>query len=389
MWTSPPPRTPPDQPASRRRTARAVVTHRHAVIVRHAVAIVVAVAPACSASRRVSGPTPREMSEACAAAPPLPPSPESAQREPKRLWPDLDAGQSDPNEQAQREPLLPVAMSSSSPVTPSPSSSSSLGCDLHISNFACGCVEPRGVVRVTWQRASVICSAAKIALRAYFVEADWPLNKALPRGAEFACGPLGDIVRQYCLEKSQVARQLLNYKKGRYLNTQVSILLNQSDLDERIREGMAMSTPRFVSSTLLRICDPEPSSYGSDFSNLCVVMSSLQSTARTYVWLLASCPDDACFCLLVGVVENWIQGMAEKFPKTAAEVSNAQLNFERVKGLKMRTFLADFMKDYNTTGLPSFSGYMWHHFRAVGCISPSCSFSCMVRCNMRQREAAH
>ena len=45
--------------------------------------------------------------------------------------------------------------------------------------------------------------------------------------------------------------------------------------------------------------------------------------------------------------------MAEKFPKTAAGVSNAQLNFERVKELKMRTFLADFMKDYNSTGLPS------------------------------------
>jgi hypothetical protein len=82
-------------------------------------------------------------------------------------------------------------------------------------------------------------------------------------------------------------------------------------------------------------------------------MSSLPSTARTYVWLLASSPDDACFCLLVGVVENWIQGMAEKFPKTADGVSNSQLNFERAKELKMRTFLADFMKDYNSTGLPS------------------------------------
>ena len=92
----------------------------------------------------------------------------------------------------------------------------------------------------TSKRASVISSAAKISLRAFFEEADWPLNKALPRGAEFACGPLGDIVRQYCLEKSQVARQLLNYKKGRYLNTQVSILLNPSDLVERLREGMAM-----------------------------------------------------------------------------------------------------------------------------------------------------
>ena len=64
---------------------------------------------------------------------------------------------------------------------------------------------------------------------------------------------------------------------------QVSILLNQSDLEERIREGMAMSTPRIVFSTLLRICDPEPSSYGSDFSNLFVVMNSLPSKACRFV----------------------------------------------------------------------------------------------------------
>ncbi len=90
----------------------------------------------------------------------------------------------------------------------------------------------------------------------------------------------------------QVARQLLNYKKGKFVNTQVSILLNQSDLNKTIHEVMAMSAPKFVSSTLLRICDPDPSSYGSDFSNLCVVMNSLPSTARTYVQLLASSPDD-------------------------------------------------------------------------------------------------
>jgi hypothetical protein len=206
--------------------------------------------------------------------------------------------------------------------------------------------------RTTSKQASVISNAAKISLRAYFEEADWPLNKALPRGAEFSCGPLRDIMRQYCLEKSQVARQLLNYKKGRYLNTQVSILLNQSNLDERIREGMAMSKPRFVSLTLLRICYPEPSSYGLDFSNLCVVMNSLPPTACTYVRLLASSPDDACFCWLVGVVENWIQDMVERFPKTAAGIPSAQLDFERAKELKMRAFVAGFMEEYNSAGLP-------------------------------------
>ncbi len=99
-----------------------------------------------------------------------------------------------------------------------------------------------------------------------------------------------------------------------------------------------MSAPKFVSLTLLRICDPDPSSYGVDFSNLCVVMNSLPSTARTYVRLLASSPDDACFCLLV--------------PKIAAGVPNAQLDFERAKEWKMHAYVADFMKEYNSNGLP-------------------------------------
>ncbi len=38
-------------------------------------------------------------------------------------------------------------------------------------------------------------------------------------------------------------------QEGEFMNTQVSILLNPSDLDERIREGMAMSSPRFVLDT--------------------------------------------------------------------------------------------------------------------------------------------
>ncbi len=199
---------------------------------------------------------------------------------------------------------------------------------------------------------SVISNAAKSSLRAYFKGVNWPLNKALPKAAEFFYGPLGDITRQFLLVKMQAARQLLNYKKEKFMNTQVSILLNPSDLDKRIGEGMAMSLAEFVSSTLTRICDPDPSSCGSDFSNLCIVMKSLLSTARKYVRLISDSPDDTCFCLIVGVVENWIQNMAERFPQTAAGVPNAQLDFKRAKEMKMRAFIADFMKEYDLTGLP-------------------------------------
>ena len=45
--------------------------------------------------------------------------------------------------------------------------------------------------------------------------------------------------------------------------------------------------------------------------------------------------------------------MAEKFPKTSAGVPNAQLNFEKPKEMKMCAFVADFMKEYDSTGLPS------------------------------------
>jgi hypothetical protein len=60
----------------------------------------------------------------------------------------------------------------------------------------------------------------------------------------------------------------------------------------------------------------------------------------------------ASVCLLV----LWRAGYKtwqRNSPKQLPGYQNAQLDFERAKELKMRTFLADFMKDYNSTGLPS------------------------------------
>ena len=113
-----------------------------------------------------------------------------------------------------------------------------------------------------------------------------------------------------------------------------------------------MPTPEFVSSTLLRICNPDPlSSYGSDFSNLCAMMKSLPSTARMYVRLVADSPDNDCFCLLVGVVESWIHDMSEIFPKTSAGVPNAHLEFERTKETRMCAFADEFIAEYDSSGL--------------------------------------
>jgi hypothetical protein len=155
-------------------------------------------------------------------------------------------------------------------------------------------VEVTTLEQVAMPVPSKISSAAKLSLRTYFEGVDWPLDKALPRGAEFLDGPLGTIAKQHSLRKLPVARQLLNYKRGMFLNMQISILLNLSDICERLYESIGC-TSNFVSSTLERICNLDVSSCCFDFDNICIVMSSLPATARTYVQLLARSPDDTCF----------------------------------------------------------------------------------------------
>jgi hypothetical protein len=127
---------------------------------------------------------------------------------------------------------------------------------------------------------SVISNATKSSLHAYFEGVRWPLNKALPKGTEFLNGPLGDITRQFLLVKTQVARQLLNYKKEKFMNTQVSILLNPSDQDERIREGMTMSA---------RKVEPDDDTFVSDDTPECRV---LWETATDNVFEMADADDN-------------------------------------------------------------------------------------------------
>ncbi len=81
-------------------------------------------------------------------------------------------------------------------------------------------------------------------------------------------------------------------------------------------------------------------------------MSSLPATTHTYVCLLIKSPDGACFCLLVSVVESWISSMAERFPRTAAGLPNAQIEYEREKEVKLHSFIDSFIEKYPSTWIP-------------------------------------
>jgi hypothetical protein len=74
-------------------------------------------------------------------------------------------------------------------------------------------------------------------------------------------------------------------------------------------------------------------------------MSSLPATARTYIWLLARSPDEACFYLLLSLVESWIFSMVERIPRTAAGRLNPQIEFEREKEVKLHSFVDSLMEE--------------------------------------------
>jgi hypothetical protein len=93
-------------------------------------------------------------------------------------------------------------------------------------------------------------------------------------------------------------------------------------------------------------------SYGSDFNNLCAALDAQPILARTFVKLLAGSLDDNCSMLLVDVVEHWIPKLSEAFPRTAAGIEHAQIDFGRARESKLKSFIADFMEEYDASGLP-------------------------------------
>jgi hypothetical protein len=132
----------------------------------------------------------------------------------------------------------------------------------------------------------------------------------------------------------------------------VAVILSSTNLEERIRGGMSMSLTAFVTQTLSQICSPGDPSYGSDCNNLCAALDAQPIKARTFVKLLAGSPANSCLMLLVGVVEHWILKLSDAFPRTAAGIEHAQIDFDRARESKLKSFIADFMEEYDASGLP-------------------------------------
>ena len=180
------------------------------------------------------------------------------------------------------------------------------------------------------KQRTAITNNAKSALRKYFNDENWPLNRNLPLGEAFNTGALADIMKKFGLIRTQVARQLINYKKAKYQHTQLHFIMGSSDLKSMLRKALSMSTSEFVARTLNRMCNPQPE-YDSNFNNLSKAMNNYPPEAHTYLSLLAGSPENSCVSLLVGLVEYWTITMAECLPNTAAGLPNAELEFVKLR----------------------------------------------------------
>ena len=108
------------------------------------------------------------------------------------------------------------------------------------------------------KKAPPIAAEAKSLLHSYFTKWNWPLNKNLPRGKYD--GELQKIVDKFGLAKTQVSRQLNNYKKERYGHSKIQLTLSSDGIKERLMEGLGMTSVEFANTTLKKLSKSEDAS---------------------------------------------------------------------------------------------------------------------------------
>jgi len=89
-----------------------------------------------------------------------------------------------------------------------------------------------------------------------------------------------------------------------------------------------MTTIDFVVSILDHILAVHgQSSSTSGFEQNAMMLGVFPPFARTITSLISQSPTNECAILLAGLVDHWFRCVAEKFPKTAMELLDAETQF--------------------------------------------------------------
>jgi len=130
------------------------------------------------------------------------------------------------------------------------------------------CVQchPWNQISLTKKKTKRITKEAKAKLRQFFKENKWPRNRTLPKANG---DPTVDkIIKDLGLERSQVTRQLAQWKKATYDNSQLQLLTDSGSIVTMINENMSMGKQEFVDNFLGLMIDGEEIDGNANTTNL-------------------------------------------------------------------------------------------------------------------------
>lgn len=115
--------------------------------------------------------------------------------------------------------------------------------------------------------------------------------------------------------------------------------------------GLSMEPVEFVTLTLQRMVDEDDVAFSRDSRNLSSVLGDFPPQMKMFVSALSKSPEDACCGLLSGLVGGWVKLAAEQFPKTAAGLPNAEVEFQKDRRLQKDHFILQWGEQHQYTGV--------------------------------------
>ena len=128
--------------------------------------------------------------------------------------------------------------------------------------------------------AKRITKEAVAALLLFFTDARWPLNTPLPRGK--LGKDLAAIAQEHGLEKSQIARQLKNFKDKKYRLKDIVLEMTPEEIKEVLEEGIGMEYSEFVCSVLTTLCNTQRDLGNRDINNFAGIISQFPRCQECY-----------------------------------------------------------------------------------------------------------
>ena len=112
--------------------------------------------------------------------------------------------------------------------------------------------------------------------------------------------------------------------------------------------SLGMTSNESVTSTPEQICNSKGEyASDSDFVNFSMVLDEFPPIARSFVKHLSESPTTQCCNLPTNLIDHWVKCAAEKFPKNAMGLPDAEIQFQKsVKDNKENVLIPEWIEQY-------------------------------------------